>query len=866
MRTFVSLPEGAEGYFRQLYPSPDITIGHDPDGRNVGSGGAVKYLLRDYDFSRGGACIVINAGGEGRRLPAYNGYGKVLLPLPVAKWSRGQRIDQRLFELQRDYLGRLAGKAPREIAAVIAGGDVLLTLPDSLPKMPEADVILVGLWAEAPVMQKHGVFLCAPEDPRYFEGMIQKPDAATLDRLGKNYLTLLDSGVWLLSRKALDYLYTLSDPVDLYTDLFPFPDELKVAVYPIEEGEFYHFGTSEDLLESTLRYQNRFRNQRRLLSRRWKLHAPAFVQNTLLGKKLSEETNRYVWIENSYIPASWTLSSRHILTGIPPNDLSLTLPEGLCIDVVPLKGEEGFALKAYHYGDTFKDGTFMGRRIETDPYDAPLFPRMKSIGELPGLLRMMQDGTAPGRYSLRELPRLTDWDAVEAGRRRLYEEGLRLMQHNWDRSVFYHSDLLSSSKSFPLSPEPLPDDAPHTIRMQDAAFRAELGLGDREEASRLLASSLREAAETTRPKPYRNIFPDQLIWSRSPVRIDLAGGWSDTPPYCTFEGGTVVNLAVTLNGQEPVQAFVKPSESDSIVIRSIDLGDSETVTSLEELRDYARVGSPFSIPKAALVLCGVGEEERPWPELIDSIGGGLEVTLFSAVPAGSGLGTSSILGATVLAALSEYFGLGWDKADICRRTLLLEQMLTTGGGWQDQWGGIYNGAKLLTTGGGLLQTPVIRWLPEQIFQDNGCQVLFYTGIRRRAKDILSRIKYKMMLNDHATLTLLHLVKALAAEMAEAISKSDYPRMGALLRESRLANISLDPGSTTPEIEAMVRDIDDLALGYKMPGAGGGGFLYILAKDPEAALLIRERLGEKSRGSARLVDMSISPYGNRTTRS
>ncbi|MGV2541637.1 bifunctional fucokinase/L-fucose-1-P-guanylyltransferase, partial [Bacillus pumilus] len=87
----------------------------------------------------------------------------------------------------------------------------------------------------------------------------------------------------------------------------------------------------------------------------------------------------------------------------------------------------------------------------------------------------------------------------------------------------------------------------------------------------------------------------------------------------------------------------------------------------------------------------------------------------AAIPAGSGLGTSSVLAATVLGALSDFCALGWDKQTIGRRTLELEQMLTTGGGWQDQFGGLLHGVKLLQTQPGFEQTPSVRWLPDGLF-------------------------------------------------------------------------------------------------------------------------------------------------------
>ena len=71
-----------------------------------------------------------------------------------------------------------------------------------------------------------------------------------------------------------------------------------------------------------------------------------------------------------------------------------------------------------------------------------------------------------------------------------------------------------------------------------------------------------------------------------------------------MEGGNVINLAIELNGQPPLQTYVKPCRDHHIILRSIDLGASEVITTFEELRDFHHVGSPFSIPKAALALAG----------------------------------------------------------------------------------------------------------------------------------------------------------------------------------------------------------------------------------------------------------------------
>ena len=160
------------------------------------------------------------------------------------------------------------------------------------------------------------------------------------------------------------------------------------------------------------------------------------------------------------------------------------------------------------------------------------------------------------------------------------------------------------------------------------------------------------------------------------MRIDVAGGWTDTPPYSLYSGGSVVNLAIELNGQPPLQVYVKPCHEFYIVLRSIDMGAVEVIRSYEELQDYKKVGSPFSIPKAALTL----ESHASLEEHLKAFGSGLEITLLAAIPAGSGLGTSSILASTVLGAINDFCGLAWDRNDICNYTLVLEQLLTTGGG------------------------------------------------------------------------------------------------------------------------------------------------------------------------------------------
>ena len=440
-------------------------------------------------------------------------------------------------------------------------------------------------------------------------------------------------------------------------------------------------------------------------------------------------------------------------------------------------------------------------------------------------------------------------------------------------------------------PAPLPESAPLLMRAHDAMFRSETeriqaaSNGDDNHEAQLskqhgdMAFNLLRSGITIdnirKQQPRMSVYEDQIVWGRSPVRIDIAGGWTDTPPFCLMEGGNVVNFAIELNGQPPLQTYIKPCREPHIVLRSIDLGASETISTYEQLAVYNKVGSPFSIPKAALALAGflpqfAAEQFSSLEQQLLDFGCGIELTLLSAIPAGSGLGTSSLLASTVLGALSDFCALGWDKTEIGHRTLLLEQLLTTGGGWQDQFGGLLPGVKLLQTERGLAQAPDVRYLPGDLFTQSdykACHLLYYTGITRTAKSILTEIVRRMFLNDNAEIALLREMKAHAMDMFDAIQRMDFDRMGNMVRKTWTQNQLLDSGTNPAQVQKITSLVDDLCLGYKLPGAGGGGYLYMVAKDIEAAARIRHTLDEnRPNDKARFVEIDLCNKGLQVSRS
>jgi len=809
MKKLLSLPPNLVGWFHDItgYPKSEWFCTNDPIDHKLGSGGGTTWLLTqayENEMAHSDANnqktfdewlssekrLLLHAGGQSRRLPAYAPSGKVLTPVPVFRWERGQRLSQDLLSLQIPLYKKIMDAAPSSLHTMIVSGDVLIRTTQPLQPIPEADVVCYGLWLGPEIAKNHGVFVSSCDTPSVLKCMLQKPSPATLGTIQKDHYYLTDIGIWLLSDKAVKVLMSHKGEYDLYSEFGgamgteptlndEAVKELKVAILPLSGGEFYHFGTSHELLSSTLAIQNLVNDQRLIMHHSRKPHPCIFIQNSIT-KKAVDSSNEEVWIENSYISEGWSISQKNIITGVPKNNWNITLAPGQCIDIVPM-GETQYVVRPYGFNDRFAG----------EEQQRPQFPIVDNIDEAGLVLRYMLnqetegEDKGKGKAIFEKAQKISaEQISATANLRRLFEQRREFRKHNWsaladnyEHSVFYQLDLNDAAKEFKANgiamPKPLPDSAPLLTRMKDAMFR-----GDNDKAFGLLREGIVKTSNTnginmpTLSSMSNKVATDQIVWGRSPVRIDIAGGWTDTPPFCLMEGGSVVNLAIELNGQQPIQTYVKPCREHHVVLKSIDLGASEIVETYEQLADFKRVGSPFSIPKAALALAGFLPQysQEKYPDLksqLMAFGCGIEITLLSAIPAGSGLGTSSVLAATVLGTINDFLSLGWDKNEICHKTLVLEQLLTTGGGWQDQFGGVLQGVKLLQTCKGFEQQPIVHWLPTDLYTQpeyQACHLLYYTGITRTAKTILAEIVQKMFLNDHDQVALLRERKAHSLQM------------------------------------------------------------------------------------------------------
>ena len=929
----------------------------DPPEQQLGSGGGAAWLLEQAWRKQGGAFnawldaglkVIVHGGGESRRLPAYAAPGKLFLPLPVFRWALGQRLDQTLFEAQRPLLDALAARAPASSRLMIVSGDVLIRPGRELPALPEADVIMVGLGAKPETAQHFGVFFCPHDAPGQLAFFLQKPTPDHIRELTNEYLFFIDTGIWILSARAVAALLaycgwdatqekfaggrirscSLYDELGLHlgsTPRAPHAEfgKLTTAVVTLPGGAFHHFGHNHDIIASTLELQNLGMDHNDPGMVRGGLHPQQFIQNAIFHFPLRREINHTLWVENSFVPASWQLAHEHVLTGVPENNWSLQLEPGVCLDFVPV-GEKKFAVRAYGLGDAFRGRigdvatSWFGRSASLwfaargltlaeagldaaqDIQKAALFPVL-AVAELEGAFiewlcavtpardtRWAHAWLAAPRLSASELARQANLPRLYAQRRRFRETVLPNLVRNHEKSIFYRLDLNATAELFAQSALPLPLAPPSVTRepllgVHDHVFRAAVqrkrGQADWETEERAAFTLLREAIVALVKKqvvqPALHVLEDQILWGRSGVRLDLAGGWTDTPPYCLEHGGSVVNVSVNLNGQPPIQVFARICERPELVVRSIDLGLEEHLRTYADVADFSRVQSGFSIARAAFALCGFhpdfnGGRHASLASQLKAFGGGIEISLLAAVPKGSGLGTSSILAATLLGTLAEFCGLNWNTDEIFQRTSALEQMLTSGGGWQDQIGGLLHGVKLVETRPGLDQQATVRWLPERFFSGdfaNEQLLLYYTGLTRVAHNILKEIVRGIFLNAGETLDCLDAIGRNALFIQDAIQRQDFAAFGEAIHRSWQLNQQLDAGTNTPATQAILDAIAGELCGAKLLGAGGGGYFLFVARDIAAAHRIRRLLTERPPNSrARFVDFNLSSTGWQITRS
>ncbi|CAD7689136.1 unnamed protein product [Nyctereutes procyonoides] len=377
----------------------------------------------------------------------------------------------------------------------------------------------------------------------------------------------------------------------------------------------------------------------------------------------------------------------------------------------------------------------------------------------------------------------------------------------------------------------------------------------------LIRQAVMSAQNFVSTEPVELPAPGQWVVAECPARVDFSGGWSDTPPLAYELGGAVLGLAVRVDGRRPIGARARRIPEPELWLavgpRQDKMAMKIVCWSLDDLQDYCQPHAPGALLKAAFICAGivhVGSKLSLREQLLHTFGGGFELHTWSELPHGSGLGTSSILAGTALAALQRAAGRLVGTEALIHAVLHLEQVLTTGGGWQDQVGGLMPGIKVGRSRAQLpLKVEVEEiTVPEGFVQKlNDHLLLVYTGKTRLARNLLQDVLRSWYARLPAVVQNAHSLVRHTEECAEAFRQGSLPLLGQCLTTYWEQKKLMAPGCEPLAVRHMMDVLAPHVHGQSLAGAGGGGFLYLLTKEPrqketlEAVLAKTEGLGNYS---------------------
>jgi D-glycero-alpha-D-manno-heptose-7-phosphate kinase len=307
----------------------------------------------------------------------------------------------------------------------------------------------------------------------------------------------------------------------------------------------------------------------------------------------------------------------------------------------------------------------------------------------------------------------------------------------------------------------------------------------------------------------------------APVRLDLAGGWTDVPPFSAREGGLVVACAIQLFAY----AEVRPARSGFRLI-SEDLGEELDLPDAGGLAENGRL----SLLKAGLRMLPVGA---------------CTLVTRSDAPSGSGLGSSGAVDVALVTALSQARGELLNVRELADRACHLEgKEAGIPGGRQDQYAAAYGGFLRLGFRDPAVDVEPLRLDPATLEELERRMVLCYTGASRFSGATILRVMQAYERGDPHIARALHGLREVAERMGDALQAGDLVKIGALLSENWRLQQELDPGMRTSEMARLEQAMQQAgAHGGKAAGSGAGGSMFFLAPaDPTPALDAARSLG------------------------
>lgn len=294
------------------------------------------------------------------------------------------------------------------------------------------------------------------------------------------------------------------------------------------------------------------------------------------------------------------------------------------------------------------------------------------------------------------------------------------------------------------------------------------------------------------------------------MRLGLAGGGTDVPPYSDLYGGAVLNATIN----KYAYATITPRYDKKIVFKSLDNGKYLEYDSTERLK----IDGELNLLKGIYNRIVQDFTKEPLS---------FELSTIVDAPPGSGLGTSSTLVVTILGAFSEWLKLPLGEYDMARLAYEIERIdLKMAGGKQDQYAATFGGVNYMEfyNGEKVVVNP-LRIRSEYLDELAYNLVLFNTETSRLSSEIIARQSQNIADKDASSLDATHKLKIQAMMMKEAILRGELDKIGEILDYGWHNKKMLAPGITNDIIDQLYETaIKNGASGGKISGAGGGGFI------------------------------------------
>lgn len=761
-----------ERFLSAFPPAPVAIVCDNRTGSPIGSGGAVLQIIETY-FGQFKKIIIVNSGGSSKRAVNYAVRGKAFTRLIY------HGTEKTLLECILDQAMKLMRHT--ESGVLVCCGDILLDLPDAVVSLRNNTGFCIRTDFE--IAANHGVMI--PNKRGTMERYVHKQPIDTLQSLhplAKKALT--DTGMvffnqstvhalksFCMRTRIVSFLQESKEQLCLYADMlsmFCMPkNENIIKSFRSENSVFGDLKSK--LYQALLPYSMNVNELKHVDF----LHFGTSSSVLELVSELADDKSiyhafhcfisetstigRHSLCDNSLLSGCCQVGNNSIVTDIILSDV--VIPDDTAVCGIRLFNGKYIAVVVSVYEnpkETYGDKTL---------WESPRFYPADSFTE-----SYQKYAAAKGeeKLSLSDCLKNADYDYWQT-----------LWQYISDLTRKYHSN------------------AKYKELRQDLISRHFKGL----------------------EQPSQLICAQERVEIHLPIRINLSGTWTDAMPICMEEGGEIINMAISFDGNLPIEVILEKTRSPGIELCS----DGKTSVYADKTVDDL---DAFILHNAALKTWGIT------PEKLQSGGLRLQTNVYG-IDKGSGLGVSSILLAGCFLALRKMFRLPYSDDDIIYHIFVAEQIMGTGGGWQDQVGVLYPGIKISSSAPGLIQKiHLVRLQPGRRLKQAISEqcLLVPTGIRHFGRFIVADIADRYLQGNIETRKTISELKQLNDEMLKSILTDNLSVFSYCVNKHHALVKQLSPYVMTAEIDSMVDQLMEYASAVSICGAGGGGYLFVQLKE------------------------------------